>query len=340
MNQWHELEHRRFHLNSSQTRLDERQSSDNGLESLGILTDIEIPKHEEEIKHSEEEMLNLKEAVDVVEMLWNQKEKQIKRGRLDDLKRRLERARITDQDYALLLTGVEREAKDIHRRGRGLIESVKEQPQKLRLNKICNEVENPILKEIEELQNEEGYVISKDIGALEIQLRGQQQPEDAVLTEIEIQLGKVEDKMSKGTKRAEELKRRLQPIKEEVDEVERSLGDKRADLERIGKNVSIDLEELKKRIDKMQEFIGISGDKVTETSQMEPKDAERSIDITTLDTQMTPIVARVHELNDEIYPRLESRVQELKRRIAQIDPNKPNVKKLMAVDHDQEQLKA
>ena len=71
MNQWHELEHRRFHLNSSQTRLDERQSSDNGLESLGILTDIEIPKHEEEIKHSEEEMLNLKEAVDVVEMLWN-----------------------------------------------------------------------------------------------------------------------------------------------------------------------------------------------------------------------------------------------------------------------------
>ena len=208
------------------------------------------------------------------------------------------------------------------------------------MNKICNEVENPILKEIEELQNEEGYVISKDIGALEIQLRGQQQPEDAVLTEIEIQLGKVEDKMSKGTKRAEELKRRLQPIKEEVDEVERSLGDKRADLERIGKNVSIDLEELKKRIDKMQEFIGISGDKVTETSQMEPKDAERSIDITTLDTQMTPIVARVHELNDEIYPRLESRVQELKRRIAQIDPNKPNVKKLMAVDHDQEQLKA
>ena len=70
-------------------------------------------------------MLNLKEAVDVVEMLWNQKEKQLKRGRLDDLKRRLEKARERDQDYVQQLTGVEREAKDIHRRGKGLIESVK-----------------------------------------------------------------------------------------------------------------------------------------------------------------------------------------------------------------------
>lgn len=56
-----------------------------------------------------------------------------------------------DQDYALQLTGVEREAKDIHRQGKGLIESVKEQPQKLRLNKICAEIEDPILKDIEEL---------------------------------------------------------------------------------------------------------------------------------------------------------------------------------------------
>ena len=83
-----------------------------------------------------------------------------------------------------------------------------------------------------------------------------------------------------------------------------------------------------------------SGDKVTEISEMEPKDAERQIDITTLDTKMTPVVVRVHELQDEVYPRLQSRVEELKRRISQIDPQKPNVKKLMAVDHDQELLKA
>lgn len=76
------------------------------------------------------------------------------------------------------------------------------------------------------------------------------------------------------------------------------MGDRRADLERIGKNVGVDLEELRKRIERMHQLMEESGEKVTETSQMEPKDAERQIDITTLDSQMTPVVARVHELED------------------------------------------
>lgn len=96
-----------------------------------------------------------------------------------------------------------------------------------------------------------------------------------MLEEVEAQLNKVDEKINAGSRKAEDLKRRLQPFKEEVDEVEKSLGDRRADLERIGKNVSLDLEELRKRIEKMHGLMESSGDKVTEISEMEPKDAER-----------------------------------------------------------------
>ena len=121
-----ELNKQRFRCHGDQVRLDDWAGREQYLESAVMLDDREVPMHERELDRAEDMALQLKESVDVVEILWGQKEKQLRRGQLDELKKRLEAAKHINGDYGRGLNALERDASDVRRRALGLAESVKQ----------------------------------------------------------------------------------------------------------------------------------------------------------------------------------------------------------------------
>ncbi len=149
----------------------------------------------------------------------------------------------------------------------------------------------------------------------------------------------LDERIRRGTKKAEELRARLGPLKKSVEEVELALGDKRADLERTGKSVRLDLEELRRRVAAAEAALHECGTMATETSQMQPKDAERQIDVAMLDESVSPLVLGVSEIKEQVLPRLQTRVEEFEERVAALDTHKPNAKILLNLDRELEEVK-
>lgn len=71
----------------------------------------------------------------------------------------------------------------------------------------------------------------------------------------------------------------LRPLKNQVEDAERSLGDKKSDLERVMRNIKDDLRDLEKRIATCDKNLKQAGNAIREVGKIEPVDAEREVDL-------------------------------------------------------------
>ena len=83
------------------------------------------------------------------------------------------------------------------------------------------------------------------------------------------ELEAAEDNIKRDNKRADELRDMLRPLKNQVEDTERQLGDKKSDLERVLRNLKDDLRDLEKKIASCDKNIKQAGNAVKEVNKID-----------------------------------------------------------------------
>ena len=125
----------------------------------------------------------------------------------------------------------------------------------------------------------------------------------------------------------------LRPLKNQVDETERLLGDKKSDMERILRNLKDDLRDLDKKIASCDKNLKQAGNAVKEVVKIEPQDAERDVDLAIHQKKTNPTVDKLEKLKKN-RDDLKKRFQDLENKVVKIDPDKPDAALISSIDTD------
>lgn len=198
-----------------------------------------------------------------------------------------------------------------------------------------------MLSGAKELLAEQNELLAKGLVGIETALYklDVQEPDPVAVEELSARLGEVETRTEKGAVRMEELRGLLRPVKRQLEDIEQSQGDRKAEIERSVQGVLADLEEIRRRLGLSDKCLARCGLKVTEISELEPKDAERQIDISALDEEISPLVGELEQRKDIEFAGLKSRAEDMLKRVREVDEEKPDAKALTSLDAELELLR-
>ena len=125
----------------------------------------------------------------------------------------------------------------------------------------------------------------------------------------------------------------LRPLKNQVEDTERLLGDKKSDLERVLRNLKDDLRDLDKKIASCDKNLKQAGNAVKDVNKIDSQDAEREVDLAIQQKKMNPTIEKLGRLKNN-RDELKKRFQDLENRVAKIDPDKPDAALISLIDSD------